>query len=92
MAWDRVERRKQSMHCQGEIITLLSDMETAHVKMYEENKKSIDKIVGFIEGNGNPGVKVRIDRLELKSSMLSFVTAGVVMSLIGYSMKLIFKM
>lgn len=52
----------------GEVKVLL----TEHVREQREWKKSQDevnnRILYFIEGNGQPGAKVRLDRLEQASN------------------------
>ena len=92
MTWDGSERRKYPRQCYQDVLDQIQQMTKNQQSMHDENVKRMDKIIEFIEGNGHPGAKVRIDRLEMKSYMLSFVTAGVVMGLIGYSMKLVFNM
>jgi hypothetical protein len=49
----------------------------------QEISDNVNKLVTWIEGNGQPGIKVRIDRLEQAHKTLTRLTWVTVTSVVG---------
>ena len=58
MTWDRVERRKQTMSCQQEIIERLTRIEANQENVMQQ----IVQTHQTIHGNGKPGLLIEHDR------------------------------
>lgn len=46
-------------------------------------RDSIDKLTHFIEGNGQPGLKIRLDRLEQSEARRNWTVKAVAGAMIG---------